>query len=353
MKALEVRVGQVAAKRLEREGWHADLIDGLIGASGGPKWLILGRLDRVLMSDLLSGRSKPLDAVGSSIGSWRHAAMAQVDPCTAFDRFEDAYLSQHYTSTKPTVSEITEVALWLMNTLLGEDGAREVAEHPWLRSHIVTARGKGLNGLRPGVGLVTGMGLAAVGNTVSRKTLGASFQRVVFAPDSASHPSPLLDGFGTRYVSLTEANVFNALMASGAIPYVFEGVYDIAGAGKGAFWDGGIIDYHFDLARLPDDQVWLYPHFNSRTTTGWFDKFLPWRADQHVSAEQLIMICPSDAFLAKLPFGKIPDRRDFGKIPESIREKYWRHCVKESQHLAHEFHELINGPDPLAGVVRL
>ena len=87
MKALEVRVGQVAAKRLEREGWHADLIDGLIGASGGPKWLILGRLDRVLMSDLLSGRSKPPDAVGSSIGSWRHAAIAQVDPCTSFDRF--------------------------------------------------------------------------------------------------------------------------------------------------------------------------------------------------------------------------------------------------------------------------
>ena len=176
---------------------------------------------------------------------------------------------------------------------------------------------------------------------------------MVFAPDSASHPSPLLDGFGTRYVSLTEANVFNALMASGAIPYVFEGVYDIAGAGKGAFWDGGIIDYHFDLARLPDDQVWLYPHFNSRTTTGWFDKFLPWRADQQVSAEQLIMICPSDAFLARLPFGKIPDRRDFGKIPESVREKYWRHCVKESQHLADDFHELIHGPDPLAGVVRL
>ena len=50
VKALEVRVGQFAAKRLEREGWHADLIDGLIGASGGPKWLILGRLDRVLMA---------------------------------------------------------------------------------------------------------------------------------------------------------------------------------------------------------------------------------------------------------------------------------------------------------------
>ena len=26
-----------------------------------------------------------------------------------------------------------------------------------------------------------------------------------------------------------------------------EGVYEIEGAGKGAFWDGGIIDYHLDL----------------------------------------------------------------------------------------------------------
>ena len=35
MKALELRVGKTAAKRLETEGWHADLVDGLIGASGG------------------------------------------------------------------------------------------------------------------------------------------------------------------------------------------------------------------------------------------------------------------------------------------------------------------------------
>ena len=197
------------------------------------------------------------------------------------------------------------------------------------------------------------MGMAALGNAVSRGTLPASFQRVVFASSSAEPLTPLFDGFGTRYIDLADNNVFDALMASGAIPYVFEGVYDIEGAGKGAFWDGGIIDYHFDLTRLPEDQVWLYPHFNSRTTVGWFDKFLPWRANQQVSADQLIMICPSDEFLAQLPFGKIPDRRDFGKIPERVRETYWRHCVKESERLADDFHELINGSDPLAGAIRL
>jgi len=352
VKALQLRVGAKAAQRLEKEGWHADLIDGLIGASGGPKWLILGRLDRVLISELLSGRSRPLDAVGSSIGSWRHAAMAQPDPLATYDRFEQAYLSQHYASAKPTVPEITEVALWLMRTLLGDEGEHHVADHPWLRSHIVTARGRGLNGRQPGKRLVAGMGIAALGNALSRATLRASFQRVVFASSGAEPLTPLFDGFGTRYIDLAKSNVFNALMASGAIPYVFEGVYDIDGAGKGAFWDGGIIDYHFDLKRLPEDGVWLYPHFSSRTTVGWFDKFLPWRADRQVSTDQLIMICPSDAFLAQLPFGKIPDRRDFGKIPERVRETYWRHCVNESQRLADEFHELINGPDPLAGALR-
>ena len=162
MRALELRVGAKAAKRLENEGWHADLIDGLIGASGGPKWLILGRLDRVVISELLSGRSRPLDAIGSSIGSWRHAAMAQPDPIQAYDRFEQAYLTQNYTSAKPTVPEITEVALWLMRTLLGEKGERHVAQHSWLRSHIVTARGRGFNGRQPGKRLIAGMGAAAL-----------------------------------------------------------------------------------------------------------------------------------------------------------------------------------------------
>jgi hypothetical protein len=353
VKGLEVRVGKVAAKRLEAEGWHADLVDGLIGASGGPKWLILGRLDQVIIGDLLVGRSRPLDAVGSSIGSWRHAAMAQPDPLAAFKQFEAAYLSQHYASAKPTVPEITEVALWLMRSLLGEEGERHVADHPWLRSHIVTARGKGLTGRKPGPGLILGMGIAALGNAINRSSLHASFQRVVFASEGATQLTPLLDGFSTQYVELHKDNVFNALMASGAIPYVFEGVYEIDGAGRGAFWDGGIIDYHFDIERLPKDQIWLYPHFSKRTTTGWFDKSLPWRSDQCLSVDQVVMICPSDEFLEQLPFQKIPDRRDFGKIPEPIRETYWRHCVKESQRLADEFHELINGSDPLAGAIRL
>ena len=53
--------------------------------------------------------------------------------------------------------------------------------------------------------------------------------------------------FNTRYCRLDESNVLAALHASGAIPFVLTGERDISGAPPGQYWDGGIIDYHFDL----------------------------------------------------------------------------------------------------------
>jgi len=351
VKALELRVGKQAAAKLASEGWHADLFDGLVGASGGPKWLILGHMDRVLCTELLASRTRALPAVGSSVGSWRHALMAQPDPVAAIDRFEAAYLSQSYSSTKPKVPEITRVASWLLRSGLGDEGDRHVANHPWLQSQVVTARGLGLAKQRRGAGLVFGMALAGLGNTVSRRSLGWSFRRTVFKHKAADLQNLLFADFQTDYVSLTEQNVFNALMASGAIPYVFEAVTEIEGSPTGAHWDGGILDYHFDLTKLPHNQVWLYPHFSKRVTVGWFDKFLPWRADRVPAASGMVMLCPTDEFLASLPFGKIPDRRDFGKMPEKERVAYWKHCVAQSQRLADELQQLLTGSDPLANAI--
>ena len=351
MKALELRIGKQAAAKLSSEGWHADLFDGLIGASGGPKWLILGHMDRVLCTELLSSRSRALTAVGSSVGSWRHALMAQPDPVAAFDRFETAYLSQRYSSKKPKVPEITWVAERLLRAGLGNGGDQHVAEHPWLRSQVVTARGLGVAKQSEGLSLVAGLAFAGLGNAVSRRSLGMMFERTVFTHKAAAPQNSLFSDFHTEYISLTNDNVFNALMASGAIPYVFEAVTDIDGAPAGAHWDGGILDYHFDLGRLPDDQIWLYPHFSKRVTVGWFDKFLPWRANQVPSTSGMVMLCPTDEFLASLPFGKIPDRRDFGKMAEPDRVTYWRYCVAESQRLAEELLELLAGPDPLASAI--
>ncbi|MEL0315841.1 MAG: patatin-like phospholipase family protein [Halieaceae bacterium] len=355
MKALDVRVGALAADRLAREGWHPELVHGLIGASGGPKWLILGRLDRALYQALLAKRESPLTAVGSSIGSWRHAMLAQDDPIAAYDRFEEAYLAQHYTSAKPSIAEVTAVSDQLLQAALGSDGPRAVANHSWMHSHIVTARGRGLTNATAGPGLALGLGVAALGNAVTRATLSSSFERVVFSHTgyqsrALSSLAPLLSGFNTRHVELTDANVAQALKASGAIPYLFDGVTDVPGGPRGAYWDGGIIDYHFDLRAIEGDDLWLYPHFGAGVTRGWFDKFLPWRAGRRLSVDPLIMLCPSEEFLAQLPHRKIPDRRDFGRMPEVERARYWHHCVAESQRLADEFIALVTGSDPLAGV---
>ena len=80
IKALSVHLGREAARCIARDGWDPALFNLLLGASGGPKWFILGQLDRFLFGDYLQRSQKPLAALGSSIGSWRHACLAQADP---------------------------------------------------------------------------------------------------------------------------------------------------------------------------------------------------------------------------------------------------------------------------------
>ena len=75
------------------------------------------------------------------------------------------------------------------------------------------------------------------------------------------------------------------------------------------------------------------PHFRSRLTPGWFDKTLRWRTRHVPALDNLVLICPSDAFLANLPFGKIPDRGDFRALPPAKRVAYWETCVRESARL--------------------
>ena len=93
---LTIRAGKHAAERLRAEGFHPELFGTLVGASGGPKWLVLRHLDAVLIDRLVAPRSTPLDTLGSSIGSFRHACFAQGDPHAALARFATGYIEQSY-----------------------------------------------------------------------------------------------------------------------------------------------------------------------------------------------------------------------------------------------------------------
>ena len=120
-----------------------------------------------------------------------------------------------------------------------------------------------------------------------------------------------------------------------------EGVRDLPGAGAGTFRDGGLLDYHLDLPYSGDGIV-LYPHFTDRVIPGWFDKTLPWRRASVERLQDVLLLAPSKEYLARLPYGKLPDRNDFkrfmGDAPS--RQKYWHAAMDESRRLGDEFLEL-------------
>ncbi len=345
-RALSVYVGREAARRIRKEGWSPDLFSLLLGASGGPKWFVLGQLDRLLFGDFLQRGQRPLSVLGSSIGSWRHACLALADPAAAVDRLERGYLYQEYTS-KPTAEEVSEVSRAILQSVLGDDGASQLVGNPRISTHIVTARGRGPAASTSTPLLATGMGVAALGNTFSRRLLRLHFQRVVFHSGEAPLPGLVFHDFDTGFCGLKADNVAPALHASGAIPFVLTGERDIPGAPPGQYWDGGIIDYHFDLGQYRGEGLILYPHFRAGVIPGWFDKFLPWRQAAIHEVDKLVLLCPSETFIADLPFEKIPDRSDFSRLSHDDRVRYWEHCVERSRILAEEFEAMLAASDPL------
>ncbi len=350
--ALSVYMGSEAAKTIGERGWQTAPFSTLIGASGGPKWLILSELDKVLGQALLPGRGEPMTLLGSSIGTWRHACLSLNDPGAAISRLQQVYLYQEYSCARPSPIEVSEVAGEMLREALGPEGARQIANHPTLHNAIVTARAKGVARGESGWQLGVGMATATLGNAISRKSLGLLFDRVAFC-HSELNALPFTSGFNTQLTTIDALNLIPALKASGAIPFLMQCEPTIPGASGGPFWDGGIIDYHFTLKAHEAAGLVLYPHFRDRLTPGWFDKMLRWRTPHRSVIDQLVLMCPSDAFLAQLPHGKIPDRGDFRVMSPEKRVAYWETCVRESGRLAEAFHNLINGDDPLRGVTVL
>lgn len=135
---------------------------------------------------------------------------------------------------------------------------------------------------------------------------------------------------------------FAALLASASIPMVMSGVVNIPGAPAGLYRDGGLLDYHLDLPYQQPGVV-LYPHFTDRIIPGWFDKPLPWRKSNASHVQDVLLVSPSADYLASLPNGKLPDRRDFEKyLGDDVgREKSWRRAIAESERLGDDFMELV------------
>jgi hypothetical protein len=368
MKALSIYAGPRAFEHIQRRGLRPQDVGVIPGAAGGPKGLMLGAMDRFIFGDWLASSQHEVHLVGASIGAWRMATACLTDPASAFERLEHDYLHQHYElqpgQRRPTPDFVSERFGQSLQDFFG-GRIREVLAHPRYRLHIVTSRGRHL--LRQEHPWRTPLGYlgAFATNAVSRKAMGAWLERVVFSSNaSGSGAAPCaalpfdIQDYRTRQLSLTDANFMAALQASCSIPFVLRAVPAIAGAPVGAYWDGGITDYHLHLdyartASAPhqessdvlnrDDgespKLVLYPHFQRAVVPGWLDKGLRWRHCATAFLDTTVLLVPRPDWVKTLPNGKLPDRSDFTHYGNDLaaRVKAWRGAIAASGQLVDEF----------------
>ncbi len=363
--SISVYAGKTALKRLRQEGFKAALFNRMAGASGGPKWFTLFGLDKYIFGEFFKDRKTPIYTIGSSAGSWRMACFAQKDPVAAIKRLAKYYSHETY-SDKPSIQEISDKAVVLVDRFLQQDGAEEIANNPIVQSHFIIAKAIGLAASENPKVQMLGLLTAAFANAFSKNNLHYFFERhIVYNQAASANFSQAYFNFQpqrTQYAALSKENVKQVLLASGAIPMVLRGISDIPGVQPGVYRDGGIIDYHLDIdfshSKEPSPQATdtatelqeiktdsqglvLYPHFFPQVKPGWFDKSLPYRRANPKNFDQLVMITPSASHVASLPYQKISDRNDFKYLDSDTRIAYWQTVLSESERMAEDFAKLV------------
>jgi hypothetical protein len=347
-RALCIYAGSRALARIRERGLSPSDVRVIPAAAGGPKGLVLLSLDKFLFGEWLPRASQPIDLLGASIGAWRMAAACLNDPVSALDQLEHDYIHQAYDvppgKSHPTPEHISEkFGAGIAHTFGGRE--REVLNHSRYRLHVVTSRGRHLMRRETKLRASVGYGGAFLTNVLSRKAMGAWIERAVFSANNAALPFSA-DDYRTRRYALTESNFAQVVQASCSIPFVLRAVHDIPGGPRGAYWDGGITDYHLHLdyrSRCSDTNdeggIVLYPHFQKSIVPGWLDKSLKWRHKATHFLDDVVVLAPNPEWIATLPNGKLPDRTDFMRYGRNTaaRVKVWKRAVAESERLRDEF----------------
>jgi len=348
MPALRIYAGPRARQHLQEHGLRPTDIAVVPGAAGGPKGLTLNPLDRFLFGHWFKDSGHVVHLLGASIGAWRLACACLPDPDRALARLAEDYIHERYDGDSPrlTASRVSAVfSRRLEEHFQGREA--EVLSHPRYRLHVFTSRGCHPLLRRQGRWR-TPLGYAAAfaANAVSRDAVASWLERVVFSDPRDPLPLPLHD-FRSQQVPLTVDNLRPCVLASGSIPFWLDAVHDIPGAPAGAYWDGGITDYHLHLdyaamaAASPATAggLVLYPHFQSSVVPGWLDKGLKRRHRATERLSNVVLLTPDPDWVKTLPNGKLPDRSDFKAYGSDLarRVKDWSRAVAESQRLADEF----------------
>ena len=339
---MQIYAGPRARKRLAERGLQPGDVRVIPAAAGGPKGLILNALDQHIFGEWLLGSAQDVHLLGASIGAWRMAAACLADPTQALARLADEYVHQRYDSLpgkRPTAAQVTRGFSATLAAFF-EGRAAELLSHPRLRLHVFTSRGRHVLAREGRIRTPIGYGGAFATNLLSRRAMGAWLERVVFSDPRAPLPMPLAD-YRSHQVELTTRNLQPAVLASCSIPFWLQAVHDIPGAPRGAYWDGGITDYHLhlDYAAMVGDGIVLYPHFQRQVIPGWLDKPLKARHRSTAFLDNVVLLSPNPEWIKTLPRAKLPDRDDFQHYGEDTqaRAAAWLRAIKESERLRDEF----------------
>jgi hypothetical protein len=337
--ALTIKAGPRALARIRERGLQPADVGILPGAAGGPKALGIQGLDLALFGDWLPRAPRERSLIGASIGSWRFASACLPNAAEGIRRLGELYTAQRF-AKGVSMAEVSRSCRLMLEQLLADQDAR-VLGNPHYRLNIVLVKSHGL--LQHDHRAVLGLGLSSVigSNLIGRPRLARHFERLILHDARQAPPLHELHDFPSRYLPLDASNLRHALLASGSIPMVMQGVRDIPGVGPGTYRDGGLLDYHLDLPYSGHDIV-LYPHFTDRVIPGWFDKGMPWRRGDTGRLQDVLLLAPSRDYLSHLPHGKLPDRKDFARFAgdDAGRERYWRIAMDASRRLGDEFLEL-------------
>ncbi|MCW7540627.1 patatin-like phospholipase family protein [Aquabacterium sp. A7-Y] len=352
MQALQIYAGPRALERLRGHGLQPRDIRVVAGAAGGPKGLILSHLDRQIFGSFLAGASHTVHLVGASIGAWRMATGALPDPVQGFENLASGYINERYELEPgrklPSAEQVSRRFSQQLHEFFDGQVERLLA-HPRYRLHIVTSRGRHVLGREGRWRTPLGYLGAMLSNAASRKALSAWLERVVFSTPGEALPIRL-DDLRHRKVELRADNFQPALLASCSIPFVLKAVHDIPGGPPGAYWDGGITDYHLhwnysslvDAAQAQAEEcggLVLYPHFQQSLVPGWLDK--AWRSRHRATAylDNVIVLAPRASWVQGLPNAKLPDRKDFAAYgaDHAGRVRDWTRALAESERLGDEW----------------
>jgi hypothetical protein len=343
MSQIRIKAGKNIYQIIKDGGFNFDSVSTYFGPAVGPRWLIASGFDLTLLKDGFLGRSKPVQLVGASAGAFRFAAWLQPQAVESYQKLLEAYINVTYKKQDTPATSLEEITN-IINAYLEDDALPFALANKKYRLVIITARACGLVAFKNTGLQKLGLTTCFVFNYFSRENIYKFAQRVVFYNASKPPAFCLRSQFRGIYVQLNEINFKYAVLASGAIPLVIDGVNDIYGAPRGVYRDGGLIDYHLTHQfAAKENEIVLFFHHQERIIPGWLDKNITRRVPEAETLSNVLMVLPSQSFIENLPGGKAPDRTDLVTFinDQETRIKNWHKAVELSAPLGEEFLELV------------